>query len=272
MKNRKLTMVLIFATLTVGVVLVSSGVFSSDNPIPNVTLPGVLDGEDASPGLAQVENLQEELETNINRWMGGTLGSSGWLHVVTRHDREKDQASSLPSGQIIPDDYIMESWYFLNGEGLVSELVTLMTDLEGNVIQVSTFSNGIWKNLTMDEEWTGLPFELKLDFGLSKDIARSSQTNVSTAHYTSELDGTPVDVYSVEDHFDEPVHMNGYNAMIMGGARKGYFDSNSGALLTFERTLTAEDGTIYVVEQASYLTLEHVDTPPDPILEYLDEE
>ena len=263
-----------------GIAFIATSVFGRDADFPQTSeIPveevleteGVLDVEPVSPEPDQVEDWQQEILAHLDRWMGETLSSSGWLHVVTFHDREKDQSSSLSSGQIIPEDYIKDTWYFLNEEGLVSEMVTFMTDLEGNIIQESTFSKGIWRNLTIGENWPGDPYEIRLDFGFSKDIARASKTSVFIDHYTSELDGVPVDVYTIEDIFDEPVHMEGFDKAIVSGSRTVYFDSSSGALLKAERTLTAENGTIYNVETAKFVTVEQVDAPPDDILDYLGE-
>jgi len=216
--------------------------------------------------------MQQEILAHLDRWMGETLSSAGWLHVVTSHDREKEQSSSLPSGQVIPEDYKTITWYFLNEEGLVSEMVTFMADLGGRIIQESTFSKGIWRNLTIGEKWAGDPYAIQLDFGFSQDVARSSQTSVFIDHYIIELDGASVDVYSIEDFFDHPVNMEGFDKPIISGTRKAYFDSNSGALLKVERTLTAEDETVYIVETALFVTVEQVESPPDYILDYLGKE
>jgi hypothetical protein len=272
MGKRSLIRGFVLVVLISGMAFVATSVFGRDTdapPIPEITPEGVLDVPHETADPEQVEDYKQEILDHLDRWVGDILSSPGWLHVVTSYDRSKDQASSLPSGQIIPADYIMDTWYFLNEESLVSKSVALMTDLEGRIIQESTFNDGIWRNLTVGESWTGDPYAIKLDFGFSKDISRPSQTSVVISHDTGELDGVPVDVYSIEDIFDYPVDMAGFDKAIIKGSRSVYFDLNKGALLKAERTLTAEDGSVYHVETAVFVTIEQAESPPDYILDHL---
>lgn len=110
-------------------------------------------------------------------------------------------------------------------------------------------------------------FPIQLGIGLSKDMVRNSLTSLSIDHYSGKIENVPVDVYTIEDRFDEPVQ--GYNTMSMGGLGQ---HSSSGALVMAECPLIFEDGTVHVDEQTSYIALEHISTLPDNIMAYLTKE
>lgn len=275
MRKNNPIFVFILIIVIAGIAFIASKLFNSENNTPfslDGTVVEILDeGKDVLE-IQREEILQNELSALIDNWSREMLGVNGWLHVVTSHDRDKNSTSTLSSGQIIPEDYIMDSWYFLNGEGLVSKAVTLMTDQTGNILQVSIYSEETWINLMGEETLTAPPFSIELDFEIRKDLTRYSETGLSIVSSQSTYDGYTVDVFGIYSRLNEPISVEGYNSMIIGGGRKAYFDTGSGALLAAERFLNGVDGSIYLLEKVSYTTLENVNTPPDRILAYLNKE
>ncbi|RMF28464.1 MAG: hypothetical protein D6759_15780 [Chloroflexi bacterium] len=85
------------------------------------------------------EAIRQAVQTLVARWSDTLLQGSGWLHMVTHHTRNKDRVSSLPNGQAIPLNYILETWYRLDDRREVVEAITLMRSEEGQPVQVSTF-------------------------------------------------------------------------------------------------------------------------------------
>ena len=96
-----------------GMVFVAAYAYVRDTIAPAIP-EGVLGEDHETLDPEELEDFVQEILAHLNRWMGKTLNSEGWLHIVTSHDYGKDQPSSLPSGQIIPADYIKDTWYLLN--------------------------------------------------------------------------------------------------------------------------------------------------------------
>ncbi len=208
--------------------------------------------------------IVEEIQVLIDAWQGEALLASGWLRVVELHDRTKDTAGPLPSGADIPIDYISDTWYHLDGGELV-ELVALMKDLDENVVQASTYRDGIWRNLTFGEEWQAQADPVTLDYGFVRDILNSPLYGSLVERDENEAEI----IFSIRDLFEQPVRIEGYDFMVVQGVRRLVFDKTTGAVLTVERIFESESGVQHLVEQITILRIER-DTPPSDVLRFFE--
>lgn len=208
--------------------------------------------------------IAEEIDWLIAVWQGETLASTGWVHVVAQHDRTKGQSDPLPNGTLIPVDYISETWYLLQ-EGQVVALVTFMKDLDGSVIQTSTYQAGLWRNLTIGEEWQGETGPFGFDHGFVQNVLDSGLYGSQVGREESETEI----VFSIRDDFPQAVPMEGYEFMIIGGERRLVFDKATGALQAIERILVSADGIQHLVEQITFQSIERT-SPPSEIVRLLE--
>ena len=273
--NRRVLFVVVLLGVVIGGLLTFSGAFGRNvdsGPYPEIPSTGVLaDVTHTAPDPETLEDYTTEITEKLNAWQGDLFSTTKWLHLVSRHNRTKDQVSTLSTGQTIPEDYIMETWNLLNNEGLVVETVTFMKDLDGNIVQTSVFKNNIWYNLTINEKWEGEPFEIKLDFGFRNKMSGEYEVSVSVNKTSREENGTVYDVYSIEDVYDYPVTMSGYDYQIVSGGGSIVFDQADSSFVKTEQYLKDENGEFHIIEIAEYLSIELVESPPQEILDLLKE-
>jgi len=208
--------------------------------------------------------IAEEIDRLIADWQGETLASTGWVHVVSLHDRTKAQSDPLPNGALIPVDYISETWYLLQEAQLV-QLVAFMKDLDGNIIQTSTYQAGLWRNLTIGEEWQGEADAFGFDYGFVQNVLDSHLYGSQVSREESETEI----IFSIRDEFPQAVQMEGYEFMVIRGERRLVFDKASGALQAVERILVSADGARHLVEQITFSLIERT-SPPSEVVRLLE--
>jgi hypothetical protein len=236
-----------------------------DAPIPVLVPPGRSEATDDQ------ETICQAIQTLVAQWSDTVLQGSGWLHMVTHHMRDKDRVSSLPNGQVIPLDYLSETWYHLNDQEAV-EVIAFMRSEDGEPVQISTFRGNIWRNLTIGEKWGGEPFTPRLDLGFSADAAQAHGWGSALSQQTVTLAGRPALRFTMRDEFGSPLLMEGYAQPVISAERRAYFDARSGALLLLERVLVTADGKERVVERVDPTTIEYGVEPPAEVLALLQQE
>lgn len=189
--------------------------------------------------------------------------------MVTHHTRDKDNTSSLPNGQPIPLNYVSDTWYRLDEQGLVVQAVALMRSEDGKLVQASTFRDNTWRNLTLGEKWSGEPFVLRLDLGFSADAARAQAWGITLSQRTITMAGQTVLQFTLHDAFDSPVLLEGYSQPVVSAERRAYFDPRSGAPLMLERVLVMADGQERVVERVGQIAVQQDVEPPAEVLTLL---
>lgn len=235
-------------------------------------LPFAASSAPAEPTPTNQESVSQVLQALVDRWSEVTLQGNSWLHLVTHHIRNKDKLSSLPNGQAIPLNYILDTWYHLDEKGRVLEGITCMRSEDGQLLQVSTFRDNTWRNLTTGEKWAGEIFTPKLDLGFSADAAQAKAWGSFLSRETTTLGGRKVELFRLRDKYEDPVQFEGYAQPALSTERRAYFDPQSGALLMFERILVLTDGTERVVEQVTWVTIQQGEGPPPDVLAFLSQE
>ena len=215
--------------------------------------------------------LSQEVQSLLAKRQSEILQGAEWIHVVELHQRNKETAGSLSNGQQIPLNYILETWYHLNGAGEVFEMVNMMKSENNEIVQVSIYADATWQNLTVGETWQGDPPALNLDYGFSNDLAMAPSWGSTTSREENTLsDGTSALIFSIRDKFDQPTKIEGHEKLIIRGETRVHFDAQSGALLSLDRIFVAENGERYYAEQMKVLTFEKSDPPSDDVLKYLE--
>jgi hypothetical protein len=223
------------------------------------------------PVTENIVALNQEVQSLVSKQRQEVVQGEGWIHVVELHQRNKQTAGSLSIGQQIPLNYNFDTWYHLNEQGNVIEMVNLMKDGNGKVIQASTYSKGVWENLTVGEKWQGEPPMLNLDYGFSNDVANASSWGSVLGREENSLpDGKTTLIFTIRDAFDQPVKFEGYEKLVVSGETRAYFDQQSGALLSLNRIFVDENGNEFFAEQMTILVIEKSDLPSTDVLVYLE--
>ena len=89
-----------------------------------------------------------QVQSLVSSWSDPLIQGEGWLHVVKQHDSNLKDWGTLPNGQPIPLNFVQDSWYLLDGQGLVVEAVSIQRDMDGNAVQEAVFRDNTWYNLT----------------------------------------------------------------------------------------------------------------------------
>lgn len=220
----------------------------------------------------QANLINQEVQSLAARRQSEVLkGGAEWIHVTELHQRNKDVTGMLSTGQQIPANYVLDTWYHLDKQGKVFELINIMKAENNEIIQVSTYSKGVWQNLTVGEKWHGDSPTLNLDYGFSSDIANAPAWGSILNREENKLsNGRSALVFTIKDVFDQPVKIEGYGKLIMSGETRAQFDSQSGALLSLDRVFVDENGDQFVAEQMEILAFEKIDLPPQDVLGYLE--
>lgn len=224
-----------------------------------------------SSSNVNVNKLSQEVQSLVSKRQSEVLKGAGWIYVIEVHQRNKETAGSLSMGQQIPINYVLETWYHLDGQGKVLELITLMKNENNEIVQVSVYGKGIWQNLTVGEKWQGDPPTLNLDYGFSKDIASASSWGSTLNREENKLsNGKSTLAFSINDEFDQPIKIEGYENLIVSGETRAQFDPQSGALISLDRILVDENGVQHFAEQMRIQAFEKIDLPPEDVLKYLE--
>ena len=214
-------------------------------------------------------SFADEIQSLIDKWQGSALVGEGWLHLVEFHDRNKDQIGKLPNGEEIPMDYISDTWYHLSEDGEIVALVAMMKDTNENIVQIGTYFDGLWRNVTMGEEWAGEADEVGLDYGFIKDIGNSEFYGSIVSREENAADGNQEIVFSITDIFHSPTKIEGFDMLIAKGVKQISFDQQSGAISFIERFLVDEYGNERLLERMKISLIEKIASPPPEVLDYL---
>jgi hypothetical protein len=82
------------------------------------------------------------------------LRGPGWVLLIEQHYDSPMATVDSETGEVIntQGDFLREVWALLNEEGLVTQQVTVIRDMQGNELQVSTWRDGVSRNLTLGME------------------------------------------------------------------------------------------------------------------------
>jgi len=224
-----------------------------------------------STSVDQANLWNQELNSLVVKRQGEVLKGAEWIHVTELHQRNKDTTGTLSTGQQIPANYILDTWYHLNKQGKVFELINIMKTENNEIVQVSTHSKGVWQNLTVGEKWQGDPPTLNLDYGFNSDMANASSWGSTLKREENKLsNGRSTLAFTIKDMFNQPVKIDGHENLIISGETRAHFDPQSGALLSLDRVFVDETGAQFFAEQMTILTFEKIELPPNDVLSYLE--
>lgn len=233
--------------------------------VPTVTpFPTVaLDDPSAQP-YALFRTLNQALDTRLQ--------VPGWYAVREEWQHDVDNPSShlLLSGDPRPGAYQIESWYHVDDNGRVDEMVSLLRDPEENILEVYAFANGQYVTSAAPQEaYPQQPYRLHLNEQYLGNLIANLRSERGRAE-RSELDGIPAMLFTLEEIWSTPLTSQHYNQPIAADLVQAYVDLETGQLLFLKTIATLADGSERVMEQMR-LQVSAVDEPPPSVLDILQE-
>jgi hypothetical protein len=228
------------------------------------------DGQSANEQPADFELLKALNAKSAEKFL-----KPGWIHFAFQSISDNDDGSNgdLGNGQVIPLNYISESWYRLNEKGEIVESVSLMIANDGQIVQVGTLSDGVARNLTTNYISEGQsPIPLYLDFGFVRDATQAKEEGLQVTQTTASLDGRKVLVFVIRQSYEMAQKIVGYDQPVTSIEQQALYDPDTGQLVQRVTVVKLADGTERVGSGITSVTIEPIGAPPDNVLDYLNME
>ena len=250
---------------------------SSGSEIVTITNPVEVTQNEAANNLERnqgqtddVIGLLSERNQLVANWQTSVEAQSGWLHMKILYDQEFGSGGMLPNGTQIPQDYISEIWYKSNDADATVQMVNLMWDLEGNLVQVATYRDGYWRNFSDNSKEAGTPPSLPQD---DRFVAGNVAYNkIVREDIPSDKDSITVFTY----HYSHPAisyDNTGFEGVIInGGIIQEMIDFTTGQPLKVTTIFQMTDGSERIADEYTYLLTEIVNDVPTNVFEYLEKE
>jgi hypothetical protein len=246
----------------------TAAIITSKNPaetIQPVTVNSLVDNQGQTDEVTALLADRNQLASN---WQSSVEEQSGWLHMKILYDREFEGGGTLPDGTRIPRDYISEIWYKSSNAETTAQMVNLMWDLEGNLVQVATYRDGYWRNFSDNSKVADTPPALPQD---DRFIAGNVAYNKIIREDKSS-DDLPTVPFTY--HYSHPAlsydEIGLEGVTINGGIIRETIDTTTGQVLYVTTTFQMADGSERFSDEYSYLLTEIVDDVPADVAEYLE--
>src|SRR5512136_1006017 len=103
-----------------------------------LTVVSIMAGLLSACGKTSSDTSAQTRLDELNALAKKLVNQPGWVHVTEKitYDTDLENRGVMPKGQIIPLEQTVDIWYHLNDRKLVYEYVWLMTNQEGELVQV----------------------------------------------------------------------------------------------------------------------------------------
>lgn len=212
------------------------------------------------------EALAEQRNQLLNKWLQSLSEKPGWWHIVTLYDQAENEYGMLPDGTPIPGVYIADTWYFLDESGFVTQMVNVMRDLEGNLVQFSTFREGTYRVFAMNMKFESAAPVIYEGFSpnaLQTSLLSKEESNVEgqlVVTFTAREMHPPISMAEADGQF------------VVGHLIKETFRNGTGEPLQGEIKFLLEDGSERFFGRTETKAVEWVEKLPEEIADLLAQE
>ncbi|HWR65924.1 MAG TPA: hypothetical protein VN364_07370 [Bellilinea sp.] len=196
----------------------------------------------------------------------------GWLVQTSSKESElTGDNGTLPNGTVIPEAYNMETWVNIDNTATVIQSVSIMTGLDGQIIQVGIQDHGKgWNTATMTQKDVIPPSFITRWENPLREILAQLETEAVTMSRDF-LNGSEVIYCSVFTFFPQPLQVNGVDEEIVSSEVVHWIDSATGLVLQIDIFSTTVSGERFKAQSTTYSPIEPVAAPDPAVLEYLEE-
>ena len=204
------------------------------------------------------------LERMLKNFEESIYTQTGWLHYKYTYESDLENGIVFPDDSIMPKEYVWESWYLVNEEGIVIESVTSLIDLEGSIIQQAVFANGTEYNLTFNINHTNLEdYPLLLDLGVARMMLQGYENGLPLSSETDEIDGRAVIRFILNQQYDDLNYISGSSQPVQAANMELVLDQNSGEILESKTVFILEDNTQELLQRQYDFTIEWAELPQE---------
>lgn len=210
---------------------------------------------------------------SLNAKSALALSKTGWVYTkeISKYNSEQKNGT-LPDGTIIPSEYIIESWFYVNEKGLSNEGITIMSALDATIIQTSISKNNqVWSSVTNEQDfWYPQPVSA-MDFGFLNEAKEYfKKTGQEPEIVETEVGGRKVAIFTLNEKLSEPMTLVDENKAIAGIKTIAIFDIETGDIANFQKMFIYDDGS----EKLNYTSEFEIQLgiiPPEDILKKIEE-
>ncbi len=260
------TFTVLIILLAAGIALVRSTTVQANDFLRAQTKETRPIPESDSPAPSQIIN-------NLTGQFSVLLSSPGWIYVREESVYESDlnNYGVLPDGSIIPLKQIIETWAHIDEKGQSFEGVTIMSDANGQVVQVSIYKDNTSVNLSTGETFVHAPESMGLmDYGLNADIAAFMASTNQQPEFSKDDTQKTVTV-SWQETYKEPLNIVEFKLPVQSLRTVAVLDAISGQIITIEKIATFTDGSERTISRL-VVTFKFDQKPPQDVINYLEGE
>lgn len=192
---------------------------------------------------------------------------SGWIHEVS------EKTTNISEGQTYPPPYlIQDNWFEIDAEGYIIRAVRTDKDEAGNILQQSVTIGDFSMNLTTGEASTydRPPYRYSAD-RFTFDLTHNDLTDTTvTREDTLCENGQPCVLFTVIENYPQPIEDTNEGFSYSGFVKQVWMDANTGQQHHTVRLNRLANGEKLLHDIYDILTIEKVDSPPQEILDILD--
>lgn len=199
------------------------------------------------------------------------LSAPGWVYVREESVYESDlnNYGILPDGSIIPLKQVIETWAHIDEQGRSFEGVTVMSDANGQVIQVSTYKDNTAVNLSTGETFMHTPEAIGLmDYGLNADIAAFIAANNQQPAFSRD-DAQKIVTVAWQETYQEPLNIVEFKLPVQSLRTVAVLDDISGQIISIDKIATFTDGSERTISRL-LVTMKFDEEPPQDVIKYLE--
>lgn len=234
---------------------------SSSNLGENIQSPLVSNDADTMPVNDTGEAvLARVAELNTQRMNALLATGGGWLFVQRERHAPNSSNAPLPNGHNLPVLQLLESWYYIDTNGLAYQSYDRMLDESGMAIQEGYFKEGTFYDQSGEpSDELGMPaFAVLPDQDAYGFLVRDFEVGAELVGWVEQRDGKTVYVATSTTHFDKPVEFGVSPDKVISTQYHFIYAIADGAFLYGETVFVLEGGEQIVWESIAQITLEIV--------------
>lgn len=212
------------------------------------------------------ETVAAQRNQLIDHWLKSLYAKPGWWHIVTLYEQAENEYGILPDGTPIPGDYIADTWYLLDGSGFVTQMINIMRDLEGKIVQFSTFREGTYRVFAMNMKFESDPPVIYEGFSLN-----TLQTSLLSKE-KSNIEGQLVVTFTARETHPPISMVEADGKFVVGHLIRETFNEETGEPLQGEVVFLLEDGSKSLFGRTKTEVVEWVEHLPEEIAGLLAQE
>jgi hypothetical protein len=173
------------------------------------------------------------------------INQPGWVHVNEKivYDTDSQDRGTLMNGTVVPLIQTIDIWYHINSEKRVYEYVWIMTDQNGDTVDVGVFRNNYLFDLMNNTSSPQNPYPLSLDYQFEDEMNSFISRNGRPLVETADVNGKTAAVFTLDETLAAPKTTTDFTQPFISAGTAASFDTDTGLLLRLVRTVTLADGT-----------------------------